>query len=131
MSAGKKNEAAQTTIGKRTREAPQSLGFCEVDSMRYGQGSASCRSSPPQTAGPRGIEKHSDSRCYLSYLKDLLGYGGAGGTERGSFLISSSRYWIAASSWASLPSKVAWGRLSTVMSGSTPWPSISHLPSGP
>ena len=38
---------------------------------------------------------------------------------------------IAASSWPSFPRKVAWGRLSTTTSGSTPWFSINDLPSGP
>lgn len=50
----------------------------------------------------------------------LSGYLGAGGTGRGSLAMSSCRCFTAASSCASRPSKVARGRLSTTMSGSTP-----------
>ena len=48
------------------------------------------------------------------------GMGTATGGGTGFFLISSSRYLMAASSCASVPLNVACGRLSTTMSGSTP-----------
>lgn len=64
-------------------------------------------------------------------LYRLIGYGGGGGTGMGFVLIRSCRCFTAASSWASCPPNAACGRLSTMTSGSTPWPSMSHSPSGP
>src|SRR5665213_4312889 len=61
----------------------------------------------------------------------LFGYLGGCSGLTGSFSICSLRYSTAALSWASSPLKVAWGRLSTTMSGLTPCPSISQSPSGP
>ncbi len=60
----------------------------------------------------------------------LTGNGGWAGGGTGCSAMSCWRWAMAASSWASSPRKVACGRLSTTMSGSTPCPSISHSPSG-
>jgi hypothetical protein len=56
----------------------------------------------------------------------LFGYSGAGGTVTGFLAISSFKCAIARSSCGSLPPNAACGGLSTVMSGSTPWPSMSQ-----
>ena len=56
------------------------------------------------------------------------GYAGLAGNVNGFSLICFCRTSIALASWASRPAPADVGSLSITMSGSPPWPSMSHLP---
>ena len=100
------------------------------DKSGVGEGGASRASSSDFMPPERGVGV-SLRRLLQGYFSTMTGQLGAGGTGTGLIRICSSRWSTAAFNWASSPPKVAWGRLSTTISGSTPWPSMSHLPSGP
>jgi hypothetical protein len=98
----------------------QSAGMTTFPFVGHSSGTVSRRPSINNSSALARVVEIRPGKAYWSYWNALFGYGGAFGTGRGSFRISSRRYCTAASSCASLPANVACGRLSTSISGSTP-----------
>ena len=73
----------------------------------------------PSASGGR-IKRRQRERYLAPFRNDLSGYCGCSGTSTGCSSISRCRCSTTAFSCASSPLKVACGRLSTTMSGSTP-----------